>query len=230
MNAKNTAVIQTFDFGYPPNGFGHFQLGEGDGGQIIKAVDNWLSIVMTQDGGCGIQWFIGANNTEAGWLLFRGDVDNNWRDTVAWLNKSTTSNTQPWLYNAAYTRYKRATLTIPFLKEGVPAGTKALDTIIVEHYGGDTIETADAVECFYFAKGYGWIRWERWLNSKVTTVDMTIVNDLTQTTRMPIIPEMINDHDANWHMVDGRTWTNWVSYPTGYTVEKFGWQAGLDVT
>lgn len=229
LDVTGQNVIQTFDFGYTPDGFGRFDTANGDGGQVIRIVDGWASVVMTQDGGAGIQWFIGGIKSQLGWLMFGNDVTDQWQSCVAWLNKGATSDARPWLYNPAFTRYKRAHLTVPFLQHGTPIGTQVLDVIVCEHYSGINIDLADAAECFYFARGLGWIRWERWQNSSVTAVDMSQVEQLASQRRMPEIPEMVNDHGASWHMTDGRCWTNFVLYPQGYSVDAFDWQAAATV-
>ena len=53
-----TLVVQTFDFGRGGRVFGRFD-GGGDGGQVLMPVDGWSSVAMTEDGGGGVQWFIG---------------------------------------------------------------------------------------------------------------------------------------------------------------------------
>jgi hypothetical protein len=52
-------IIQTFDFGDAPRTFGKFDAGQGDGGQLLAMMDGWASAIMTEDGGAGVQWFIG---------------------------------------------------------------------------------------------------------------------------------------------------------------------------
>jgi len=230
LNCSHTAVIQTLDFGYTPEGWDRFDLASGDGGQVIKIVDNCASIVMTQDGGDGIQWFIGAVDSELGWLLFRNTVTDHWQEETAWLNKGTSADSRPWLYNPAFTRYKRISLSMPWMIQGVAAASTTLDVIVCQHYNGTSIANADTAECFYFAKGYGWIRWESWQNSAKITVNQEQAAEFAASGRMPVVNDASLDQPAGWVMIDGRNWTNWVSYPTGYSVDTYHWQAGNDVS
>lgn len=51
--------VQTFDFGNAPSTFGRFDGGKGDGGRVAVLVGEWSSYAMTEDGGGGVQWFLG---------------------------------------------------------------------------------------------------------------------------------------------------------------------------
>jgi hypothetical protein len=76
--AGRTLVVQTFDFGTDGRVFGRFDGGRGDGGQVLLFIGDWASFAMTEDGGGGVQWFIGKTcrspvDQDArflGWLIF----------------------------------------------------------------------------------------------------------------------------------------------------------------
>ena len=165
--------IQTFDFGYVKSNFAVFNQKDGDGGQITILKDKWASIISTQDGGDGIQWFVGRDDRDLGWLLFSSDVSTEWKSIVAYLNKTKTDSETPEKYNPALTRYKRLELEIPFLFNGINKEYKKLDIIVSEHYNGSTIETSDFVERFFMAKNFGFIRWERWANKNIATANIS---------------------------------------------------------
>jgi hypothetical protein len=58
----------------------------------------------------------------------------------------------------AYTQYIEATINVPFI--GLQTGTRAIDTIVHEHYDGPSIAQAKGLERMYFGKGIGRYRWE----------------------------------------------------------------------
>jgi hypothetical protein len=49
---------------------------------------------------------------------------------------------------------------VPFI--GLQTGTRAIDTIVHEHYDGASIAQAKSLERMYFGKGIGRYRWEYW--------------------------------------------------------------------
>ena len=223
-------VVQTFDFGYAPDGFGRFDAAAGDGGQVLKIIDGWASVVMTQDGGAGVQWFIGAVDPQLGWLMFRDDVTDQWQTVTAALRDAGKASSRPWLYNLAWTRYRRQTVTVPFLIDGQPSQSRALDAVVCEHYAGPTVATTTAMERFVFAKGFGLIRWERWLNPALATVDRAAASVLAASGRLPPVPELAGLVPSSWALVDGRCWSNLCSYATPQTVRQFNWPAVQLVT
>ncbi len=80
--AGRSLVEQTFDFGDEKRMFGRFDGALGDGGQILVVVDGWASAIMTEDGGDGVQYFIGPgcrtsakSAGELSWLFFNSNVE-----------------------------------------------------------------------------------------------------------------------------------------------------------
>ena len=62
------AVLQTYDFGDPPRRFG--QLDPGDGGQVAFFTGTSASFGVTEDGGAGLQLFIGPGCAPVdGWVV-----------------------------------------------------------------------------------------------------------------------------------------------------------------
>lgn len=222
-------AIQTFDFGYTDAGFGRFDLADGDGGQVLQIVDGWASVVMTQDGGAGVQWFIGAVNPRLGWLMFRDDVTDQWQTITAALNDEGKPTSRPWLYNLAWTRYRKQPVTLPFLLDGLPSPSRVLDAIVCEHYSGPTVSTSNAMERFVFAKGFGLVRWERWVNPAIAAAPATAAA-FAASGRLPPAPELDGLLPSQWVPADGRCWTNMCSYSTPQSVRQFGWQAAQLVT
>lgn len=166
----HTLVIQTFDFGTNGRTFGTFDGGRGDGGQVALTLGDWSSFVLTEDGGAGVQWFIGEGCRSAAssdrrflsWLIFREPVADAWQDSLARLNIAPDIDSCPRRFNDAYTRYRRDEVEFPFRIAG-PAGVKderhKLSVVVSEHYGGSDIPSADHLERFYFARGLGMVRW-----------------------------------------------------------------------
>jgi len=124
-----TLVVQTFDFGTNGRTFGTFDGGRGDGGQVALTLGDWSSFVLTEDGGGGVQWFIGEGCRSArpsdrrflSWLIFREPVAGTWQDGMARLNIAPNIESCPRRFNDAYTRYRRDAVEFPFRIVG-PAG------------------------------------------------------------------------------------------------------------
>lgn len=232
-------VVQTFDFGTGGRTFGAFDGGRGDGGQVLLFVGDWATFAMTEDGGAGTQWFLGeacrsAGGRDArflGWLVFRRDVDEAaWRDVVARLNIAAAPVACPARFNDAFTRFRLAAVELPFRIVGgaVPVATSRvrLDALVSEHYGGRDLRTADHLERFYFARGLGLVRWERWANTAVGQPPAVFEAHrlLAATARCPAVPA----HGApgeGWLLVDCRTWTTLVRQLVPWAVRDYRWPA-----
>ena len=233
-------VIQTFDFGTDGRTFGRFDEGRGDGGQVLLFIGNWASFAMTEDGGGGVQWFIGANCRRPtggdarflSWLVFQSDIEpERWQSAVAKLNIASTPGYCPSRFNDAFTRYRLDRVDFPVRivvddVQPVRLARPALDMIVSEHYGGPDITTADHLERFYFAKGLGLVRWERWANGSigqgVSVLDAH--RQLQQTARCPGIDKYAAP-DRHWLLVDCRTWTTMVKQVGSWTVRDYRWPA-----
>ena len=141
-----TLIVQTFDFGTGGRTFGRFDGDRGDGGQVLLFIGDWASYAMTEDGGGGIQWFLGDSCRSAtdwdasflGWLVFRNDVDSSaWRDLVARLNIAAAPTRCPDRFNTAFTRFRLATIQMPFRIVGgtspVPVSKFPVESIAVSY-------------------------------------------------------------------------------------------------
>jgi hypothetical protein len=233
-DGSHIVVVQTFDFGDTHRVFGRFDAGEGDGGQALLLVNGWATAAMTEDGGDGVQYFVSDEcRTSAklerhflGWLMFRSDVtQDRWRDQATNLNKARNPDDCPAHFNAAYTRYRMASLEFPFRvvdgNESLKSEGYPLDVIISEHYGGKTITTADHFERFYFAKNLGLIRWERWSRHRDMDEPAAL---FARSGRCPRL-DMEETPDRDWRLVDCRTWTTMVLQHAAWSVAEFRWEA-----
>ncbi len=236
---SRTLIVQTFDFGTGGREFGRFDSGMGDGGQVLLLIDGWASIAMTEDGGAGVQWFMGPacrsptnpDGRFASWLAFRSDVGTDiWSSSVAKLNIAAGPWDCPRQFNAAYTRYRLDQIDIPFRVVNVAhelhSFRRRLDVVVSEHYGGKDIQSADHLERFFFAKGFGLVRWERWANAgfahDVRTAEAARL--LARTSRCPQL-KRYGAPDANWRLVDCRTWTTLIRQTGWWTVNDYRWAA-----
>ncbi len=145
MKVDNTRFITTWS--YPP--FEEFKPNTKDGGEQYEIEGHDVIIECTLDEGHPyVQWFVGD-----GWFVFSDDVTDQWKSRLVRLAGHPDPLAEPPL-NPAFTRYKRATITFPSIG--------SVDTIISEHYAGESIEKAYTMERFFFAKGYGRVCWQAW--------------------------------------------------------------------
>jgi len=237
--AGRPMIVQTFDFGTDGRQFGRFDDGRGDGGQVMLLVGDWASFPMTEDGGGGVQWFVGEGCRTSrapdarfsSWLVFRNDAKaGEWGSTIARLNIAANPEACPLRFNTAYTRYRLDRVQLPFrvidLAPVVVNISRRLDVVVSEHFGGDDIRSADHLERFFLAKGLGLVRWERWANGNVT--QPTSMRDaermLSQTARCPRL-ESYGMPDRGWLLVDCRTWTSLVRQTKPWSVDNYAWTA-----
>lgn len=241
--AGRTLVVQTFDFGTDGRVFGRFDGGQGDGGQVALAVGDWLSFVLTEDGGAGVQWFIGEGCRTApqtdrrflSWLLFRDPAESGrWQDRLARLNIVPTMASCPPSFGDAYTRYRRDTIEFPFRLAGLD-GIKdlrhELDVVVSEHYGGSDIATADHLERFFFARGLGMVRWELWSNRRVSRdpKPVPLAEAMARSARCPALSSnaaaTYGAPGRDWIRFDCRTWTVIFPQDQPWSVDDYGWSA-----
>ena len=227
---------QTFDFGDAGRQFQRFDLGVGDGGQALVILNGAVYGSMTEDGGAGVQWFVGegcrrfANVPAAlqGWLFFDGDARAGWRDKLARL-KSEHRLSCPWFYyNNAYTRWRRLEAHFPYRistsRSDVQEGTWTVDAILSEHYGGSSIATAAHLERFWFGRGYGMLRWERWENAASSSRPQLREGAQALADSRRCGPVEGSDRPGlDWEMVDCRTWTNFIRLTRPWKVADFEW-------
>ncbi|TAJ82046.1 hypothetical protein [Reyranella sp.] len=232
-----TLVVQTFDFGTNGRTFGTFDGGRGDGGQVALTLGDWSSFILTEDGGAGVQWFIGEGCRSAAssdrrflsWLIFREPVASVWQDSVARLNIVPNINSCPPRFNDAYTRFRRDEVEFPFRVMG-PMGAKEerhrLQVVVSEHYGGSDIATADHLERFFFARGLGMVRWELWSNRRVSRdrKPIPLAEAMARSARCPALAGYgAPAHD--WIRFDCRTWTVIFPQDRPWSVDDYGWPA-----
>ncbi len=232
-------VEQIFDFGGDPtHHFQEFSHNEGDGGQAVLLINGWASLVMTEDAGDDKpQWFIGAGcksspkAAELSWLVFDRDVQPGvWKDSVGHLAKTFSSQECPKAFGPAYTRYRRESVLFPFRSASqngqIEITPQPLDVVISEHYGGASIQSADHLERFYFARGVGWTRWERWENTNLRQKPAVPdrARNLEASGRCPDVAYSVSP-GAGWYRVDCRTWTNVIHLDKPWSVSEFHWPA-----
>src|SRR6266446_536187 len=171
-------VEHSFDFGAGAGRrFGVFDAGKGDGGDITVMSATAASFAATEDGGGGFQLFVGpdcrgrvnpAGLTDS-WLIALFDPSRAipmQGEAVARLAdlREGRQDSCPPRFNAAFTRWYTSPVRYRAAEgQGVPV---TLMTLISEHYGGERPEGADHVERFYFTRGLGSARWERWQNQQ----------------------------------------------------------------
>jgi hypothetical protein len=227
--------VQTFDFGDAARRFQRFDLGQGDGGQALTILNGAVYASMTEDGGRGVQWFVGqgcGSSPQAGlrgWLFFDANAQlGAWRDRVARLKIERRLSSCPWFLDDAYTRWQRVETRFPYRISGpgeqARTGSFVVDAILSEHYGGSSIAAADHLERSWFGRGYGLLRWERWENAdrshRADLQDAAL--SLADSGRCaPIAGSVAPGPD--WKMVDCRTWTNFVHLATPWKVAEFNW-------
>ncbi len=231
-------IEQTFDFGdLPGRSFGRFD--RGDGGQVILLVSGWASIVMTEDSGGGVQWFISegcplAMRSHAlGWLLFDGSVSTNgWQNSIAKTSNGRMPINCPDHLNDAYTRYRRDNVEFPIrvvIGGRVTQSDRIFDVIITEHFGGSSPNlTQNAhLERFYFARDFGMVRWERWQNgnaiSQVKRTKLQLdAQDVEASSRCPTVKYSVAP-GPGWYKIDCRMWTTLVKLQGAWSVSDFHW-------
>ncbi|HLK81700.1 MAG TPA: hypothetical protein VKT99_09430 [Xanthobacteraceae bacterium] len=234
-----TWVLQTLDFGDAPRIFGQFDAGQGDGGQVVALAGGWASAIMTEDGGAGVQWFIGpgcrteskSNARLVSWIFF-GQVmrPGDWQSVIARLSLATSPTGCPTNFNTAYTRYRRDLIDVDFRVVGRSKDalmiTRKLDVIVSEHYAGDDIAHAGHLERFYFARDFGLLRWERWENLAISLqpgigemADLIAASGRCRALRYSEPP------GPHWRMIDCRSWTMLVEQQANWSVDMYGWPA-----
>jgi hypothetical protein len=232
-------VIQTFDFGDAPRTFGKFDAGQGDGGQLLVMADGWASAIMTEDGGAGVQWFIGpgcraAPKTDArfvSWIFFGDDAQPGvWQSVFAHLNRETSPAGCPFRFNTAYTRYRADQITMTFRlvtrKGNMQSINRSTDVVISEHYGGDDIAHADHLERFYFGRDLGLVRWERWENfAAARPTEIHRMADLITSSERCMPLRYSEAPGARWRMIDCRSWTMLVEEDATWSVDMYQWPA-----
>ncbi|RYI36286.1 MAG: hypothetical protein EON48_00100 [Acetobacteraceae bacterium] len=204
------AAIQTFDFGNTPRAFGHKD--PGDGGQVIPLPANGeLSAAMTEDASGAPQWFQSAT-CQAGWLLATPPFTADWQQRLIGLNITSGPEVCPSRLNPSLTRWRSARIDLPWREaSNGHTATAPAEVLVSEHFSGTAIAIADHLERFWFARGLGLVRWERWENGPRShlAARTAMADHLAHSGRCPPIA-FGEPPDPGWQMVDCRTWTNFV--------------------
>jgi hypothetical protein len=224
------AFLQTFDFGGGSRAFNRFDAG--DGGQVVVVRNGTAASPLTQDGGDGVQWFQspecrGSGGPAAGWLFAAAPLSDAWQERVVRLNKSRGPDQCPSAFAESLTRWRRARIGLPW-RDGATAAVASApaDVVVSEHFGTGSIGTADHLERFWFARGLGLARWERWDNparSRGPRQDRDrMAQVIAGSGRCPPIA-FSEPPAAGWRMVDCRTWTNMERAAAGAPLAALDW-------
>lgn len=225
------AAVQTFDFGAGDGRrFGVLDRGRGDGGQVIPLGPGPAFIVMTEDGGGGVQWFLSPDCQEGGrgwqgWLLAGPRPGSEWMQRVVRLRIAHTAQACPRAFDASLTRWRRLRLPLPWREAATGrTGQVPVEAVVSEHYGGATIEGAHHLERFLLAEDLGLVRWERWENPRLSRLpDLAGRADtMARQQRCPPIETSLPP-GPGWAMVDCRMWTNIVRAAPGRPLAALPW-------
>lgn len=164
QTSAGPAVVQTFDFSDAVRRFGVFD--QGDGGQVVFFSDTTASVGITEDGGAGLQFFLGPGCTPVdSWIL----VDSSFPDrpsgeALARITRRPDRCLGRLGY--AYTRWRLQPVGFRAMVHGHPAAA-TLSTLVTDHFAGKAVDTAESLERMYFTRELGFTRWERWENLSV---------------------------------------------------------------
>jgi hypothetical protein len=144
----DTHAVTTWD--YQP--LGVYNPDDGDGGEQYAVEGDTVRIEGTRDGGKPYnQYFVGKACGGTGWLVFRTDASDQWREMIAKLDISQDPNSCS-AGSLALTRYRKARVSFPELGEQ--------EAIISEHYSSDSVDRSDGMERSFFVQGYGRVAWQ----------------------------------------------------------------------
>ena len=201
------AVAQSWDFGDDVRAYGRHD--PGDGGQIAFFSERSVAFGVTEDGGAGLQFFIGPGcGLLDGWVI----VDESFAaadagETIARLTRR--PQACPQRLGHAYTRWQVRPVSYRTRAFGV-ASTASLDTLVSEHFGGRDATRAEHLERFYFTRPLGSTRWERWEN--LAARDGRNARSLARTlARSGRCDAGLDAPGLGWVMVDCREWTQIVA-------------------
>ena len=104
-------MMHTYDFGTAGRTFGVFDRGRGDGGGIAELHGRTAAITVTEDGGSGVQWFLGPlcrgelDPSKSGWVLFTSQVSSLWHHSVVLLRKEPEKGRCPTVFDKSFTQW-----------------------------------------------------------------------------------------------------------------------------
>ena len=226
------AILQTFDFGGGGRAFVRFD--SGDGGQAVLLRDGVAASPLTQDGGGGVQWFqspdcrgAAADGPAPGWLFAALPLAEDWQERLVRLNKARRPDECPLAFVPSLTRWRTARIEVPWREAATGAVAAASAEVLVsEHFGGASAAAADHLERFWFARGLGLTRWERWEHTargRLPGRDR-MARIIAESRRCP--PVAFGGPPAEgWQLVDCRTWTNMVRAAPDAPLAALPWPA-----
>ncbi len=217
--ALGPAVLQTYDFGDGTRAFNRWD--SGDGGQVVFFTARSAGVGVTEDGGAGLQLFLGPSCTPVdSWVI----VDRSFPASLAGQTVATLTRradrcaTRP---NQAFTRWTVTPIRFRTSLRGRPGGA-LLDTLVSEHFDAGDPAAARAMERMYFTHKLGYTRWEAWRNAAVAdrAQDRTDAARLAASGRCgPALPPPA----PGWAMVDCREWTRLVPPSDAAGDPPFAW-------
>jgi hypothetical protein len=194
--------------------------------------DGTAASPLTQDGGGGVQWFQspdcrGASGPAPGWLFAALPLGEAWQERVVRLNKARRPDECPTAFVPSLTRWRTARIELPWREAATGAVAAApAEVLVSEHFGGASLDTANHLERFWFARGLGLTRWERWEHigrSRLPDRERK-ARIIAESRRCP--PIAFGDPPAEgWQLVDCRTWTNMVRAAPGAPLTSLPWPA-----
>ena len=201
------AVVQTYDFGDRDSRRAYGRFDQGDGGQVAFFSAASAAFGITEDGGAGLQLFIGpACAVLDSWVIVDASfADRPEGETLARITRQ--PSRCPGRLGYAYTRWH----VQPVRYQAKPRGRRLpaeLTTLVSEHFGGRTAAGADHLERFYFTRELGYTRWERWQNFAVNDrpQDRRQAREFAGTERCE--PGLGPPRDGGtWLLLDCRQWT-----------------------
>jgi hypothetical protein len=214
------AVLQSFDFGSPPARFDRFD--PSDGGQLALFSPNAVAYGLTEDGGGGLQLFLGpacaspdpVARLQASWIV----VDRSFaagRPGHALARLTTSPERCPAALANAFTRWRVRGLALR-IGTGGAVWRHNFSALISDHFGGRNPQVANHLERFYFTRELGLVRWERWENlarpgdPAARTTGVANAEPLAASDRCEAIAEP-PAATGRWLMTDCRQWTNIVA-------------------
>ena len=205
--ALGTAVVQTYDFGDRGSGRAYGRFDSGDGGQVAFFSAGSAAFGITEDGGAGLQLFIGPACTVLdSWVIVDASFGQRPSgETLARITRDPARCRDRLGY--AYTRWHVQPVRYNAKSRGRLLSAE-LTTLVSDHFGGRSAAGADHLERFYFTRELGHTRWERWQNFAVhdRPEDRRQAADFARTNRCE--PQLGPPQEGGpWLLLDCRQWT-----------------------
>jgi hypothetical protein len=180
-----------------------------------------------------VQWFQspdcrGSGGPAPGWLFAAQPLSSAWQERVVRLNKTRGPDQCPTAFNESLTRWRTSRMDLPWREAATGAVASApVEALVSEHFGSGSIRTADHLERFWFVRGLGLTRWERWEHTARSRLPdrERMAQVISESGRCPRIA-FGEPPAAGWQLVDCRTWTNMVrAAPGGAPLSALAWPA-----